>query len=147
MFQHILVPTDGSELSWNTAVKALEFAKAIGANVTFVHVIPDAPQTFFGGEGTLLEQELPEELEAEARAQAQSLLDRLTAEAAKSGVTAAQDLANGVPYEEIIASAMRRHCDLILMASHGYRGIKGLILGSETQKVLTHSTIPVLVYR
>jgi len=147
MFQHILVPTDGSQLSWGTAMKALEFAKAIQARVTFFHALPATPTTFFGGEGTLTEQELPEEIEAEANAQATILLGKLCEAANKVGVNAASATAKGLPFEGIIATAKDRNCDLILMASHGYRGIKGMILGSETQKVLTHSTIPVLVYR
>ncbi len=147
MFQHILVPTDGSELSWNTAIKSLEFAKGIGAKVTFLHALPDSPQMFFGGEGTLVEQALPEELDAEADIQAHALLTRLNEQAKATGVQSGILLLRGAPYEVIIHAATSQGCDLILMASHGYRGIKGLILGSETQKVLTHTKIPVLVYR
>ena len=147
MFKHILVPTDGSELSWSTALKSLEFAKGIGAKVTFLHALPDNPHMFFGGEGTLVEQALPEELNAEADVEAHALLTRLSEQAKTAGVSSGFVLLRGAPYETIIHAAKLQGCDLILMASHGYRGIKGLILGSETQKVLTHSTIPVLVYR
>jgi len=147
MFQHILVPTDGSELSWDTAIKSLEFAKGIGAKVTFLHAMPETPQMFFGGEGTLVEQTSPEELVAEEDAEGHALLSRLSAQATAAGVPNGIILLKGSPYEAIIHAATSLNCDLILMASHGYRGIKSLILGSETQKVLTHSTIPVLVYR
>jgi nucleotide-binding universal stress UspA family protein len=148
MFRHILVPTDGSELSLAAARKAMAFATEVKAKLTFLHALPSPPQTFFGGEGTLVNQMPPEEFLAQAEAQANVLLDELVSRAAGAGITSDKVVAsNGAPYEAIIEVATARGCDLIMMASHGYRGFKGLILGSETQKVLTHSKIPVLVYR
>jgi nucleotide-binding universal stress UspA family protein len=89
-----------------------------------------------------------EEFDRQARQQADQYLDALQALATAAGVTSERAIADaGAPYEGIIEAATSRGCDLIVMASHGRRGIKSLILGSETQKVLTHSKIPVLVYR
>jgi nucleotide-binding universal stress UspA family protein len=148
MFKHILVPTDGSELSRMAANQAVELAKVIGARVTLLHALPEIPPTFFGGEGTLIDQTSPEEITSEAKARASNYLGDLEAIAKAAGVACEKVVSTpGAPYEAIIEAATARGCDLILMASHGRRGIKGLVLGSETQKVLTHSKIPVLVYR
>jgi nucleotide-binding universal stress UspA family protein len=89
-----------------------------------------------------------EEFERQTLAVAQRWLDDLAAYAGRAGVACDRVIADdGAPYEGIVATAADRACDLIVMASHGRRGIKGLLLGGETQKVLLHSKIPVLVYR
>jgi len=149
MFSHILVPTDGSDLSRNAATRAIQLAKGLGARITFLHAKPERPVTyFFSGEGAFVDQTPPEDVEVMAQKQANSYLGALEKMAADAGVPCDKVTADqAAPYEAIIATARERGCDLILMASHGRRGVKGLILGSETQKVLTHSTIPVLVYR
>jgi nucleotide-binding universal stress UspA family protein len=149
LFSHILVPTDGSELSSAAAGRAVAIAAAIGARITFFHAKPERPQSFLGGEGAAyVDQMPPEEFERRSQQQADAVLDALQALADAAGVPCARAVAeSGAPYEGIIEAATARGCDLIVMASHGRRGIKSLILGSETQKVLTHSKIPVLVYR
>lgn len=147
MFKHILVPTDGSTLSGDTALRAVDFAKAIAAKVTFFYAQPDYPAQFFG-EGALIDPTTPQQFAKAAEATANDILKRCETFAKEGGVE--YGLATGpseVPYEAIINAAQANGCDMIFMASHGRRGLAGLLLGSETQKVLTHSKIPVLVYR
>lgn len=147
MFKHILVPTDGSQLSTDTARRAIAFAKEAGAQITFFFAKPDYPVTFYG-EGALIDPTTPEKFAEMAEKQASEILAGHEAEAKAAGVTcAASSSVSDIPYEAIIAAAEQAGADLIFMASHGRRGISGLLLGSETQKVLTHSKIPVLVYR
>ena len=147
MFKHILVPTDGSELSTDTVKRAVTFAKEAGARITFFFSKPDYPMAFYG-EGALIDPTTPEKFAAMAEAQAQEILGAAAAEAAAAGVGCASlSATSDIPYESIIDAATSSGCDLIFMASHGRRGFSGLLLGSETQKVLTHSKIPVLVYR
>ncbi|MBA3902221.1 MAG: universal stress protein [Rhodocyclaceae bacterium] len=147
MFKHILVPTDGSALSTETVKKAVAFARETGARLTFFYAKPDYPVAFYG-EGALIDPTTPEKFAEMAEKQAQEILaaaQKLAGEAGVSCGTAAST--SDVPYEAIINAATGAGCDLIFMASHGRRGLSGLLLGSETQKVLTHSKIPVLVYR
>ena len=149
LFSHILVPTDGSPLSRAAAERAIDIAAAMKARVTFFHARPEKRQSFFGGEGGgYVDQIPPDEFERQSLARANEYLDTLESVAHRENVSSDRVIADeGAPYEGIIAAASERGCDLIVMASHGRRGIKSLILGSETQKVLTHSKIPVLVYR
>lgn len=147
MFKHILVPTDGSQLSTDTVDRAIAFAKEIGARVTFFYAQPDYPVSFYG-EGAIMDPTSPQKFAEAAEKQAGDILNAAAQRAVQSGVN--YDTASAVsdvPFEAIIEAATSRACDLIFMASHGRRGISGLLLGSETQKVLTHSKIPVLVYR
>lgn len=147
MFKHILVPTDGSDLSTGTAARAISFAREAGARITFFFAKPDYPVAFYG-EGALIDPTTPEKFSEMADQQATEILTRCEAMAKEAGVqSASTSSVNDVPYEAIISAAESTGCDLIFMASHGRRGISGLLLGSETQKVLTHSKIPVLVYR
>lgn len=147
MFKHLLVPTDGSSLSTNTVNKAIDFARETGARITFFFAKPEFPVSFYG-EGALIDPTTPAKFEEMATKQAEDILDACKGAAAAAGVSC-DSLAttSDVPYEAIIEAAKLRGCDLVFMASHGRRGISALLLGSETQKVLTHSTIPVLVYR
>jgi nucleotide-binding universal stress UspA family protein len=147
MFKHILIPTDGSELSIETIKRAVSFAREVGARISFFYAKPDYPVAFYG-EGALIDPTTPEKFAEMAERQAREILSKAESLSRNAGVecdtmTAVSD----VPYQAIIDAASRAGCDLIFMASHGRRGISGLLLGSETQKVLTHSTIPVLVYR
>jgi len=146
---HILVPTDGSELSKVTAQRAVAFASALKAKITFFHAKPERRQSFFGGEGgAFVDQVSPEYFESISEKLANDYLSTLTEMATAAGVEFDTAIGStGEPYEGIIDAAKTHQCDLIIMASHGRRGIKGLILGSQTQKVLTYSSIPVLVYR
>jgi nucleotide-binding universal stress UspA family protein len=147
MFRHILVPSDGSALSGDTARKAIVFARETGAKLTFFYAKPDYPVAFYG-EGALIDPNTPERFAEMADKHAEEILSAAQKSAADAGVPCATtSVTSDVPYEAIIRAAENAGCDLIFMASHGRRGLSGLLLGSETQKVLTHSTIPVLVYR
>lgn len=147
MFKHILVPTDGSQLSADTVKRAIAFAKETGAKVTFFFAKPDYPVAFYG-EGALIDPTTPEKFAEMAERQAGDILAAHQASAQAAGVECATVSAvSDTPYEAIIAAAKDAGADLIFMASHGRRGISALLLGSETQKVLTHTQIPVLVCR
>jgi len=145
MFRHILLPTDGSPLSQAAIRKGIQLAKSINARVTGVCVAPE--MRHFGFDSDIGEEFKREAAEAIQREVNKSLLavEKFAAEAGVPFETVQKK--SDQPYEVIIATARKRECDLIVMASHGWLGLKGLLLGSETQKVLTHSTIPVLVYR
>lgn len=147
MFKHILVPTDGSQLSTATARRAVDFAREAGARITFFYAKPEYPVAFYG-EGALIDPTTPEKFAEMAEQQAKEILAASEQLARAANVPAASlSVTSDIPYEAIIEGATQAGCDLIFMASHGRRGLSGLLLGSETQKVLTHSTIPVLVYR
>jgi nucleotide-binding universal stress UspA family protein len=147
MFKHILVPTDGSQLSVETVKRAVSFARESGARITFFYAKSEYPVAFYG-EGALIDPTTPEKFAEMAELQAKEILDACTLEAAPANVPCATlAVISDIPYEAIIDAASSAGCDLIFMASHGRRGFSGLLLGSETQKVLTHSKIPVLVYR
>lgn len=147
MFKHILVPTDGSELSQAAVQQAVRFAGSIGAHITFYYAKPDFPMPIYG-EGALIDPTTPEQFAQSAEEEAQEILGRAGAIAQAAGVIADVDAdVCEAPHEGIIEAVQRHRCDLIFMASHGRRGIVGLLLGSEAQKVLSHSTIPVLIHR
>jgi len=147
MFKHILVPTDGSELSLQTARRAVSFAQEAGARVTAFFAKPDYPITYFG-EGALVDPTGPEAFAELAEQKASDYLGAIRRLCEEAGVPCdTLSDTSDVPYEAIIAAAEKQGCDLIFMASHGRRGLGGFLLGSETNKVLTHSKIPVLVYR
>jgi nucleotide-binding universal stress UspA family protein len=147
MFKHVLVPTDGSELSQETAKRAVSFAKDAGARITAMYAKPEYPVTYYG-EGALIDPTTPEKFAELAEQQAIQNLTFVEQLCQEAGVEFSRlSLTNDVPYEAIIEAATNSGCDLIFMASHGRRGFSGLLLGSETNKVLTHSKIPVLVFR
>ena len=147
MFKHILVPTDGSELSKETARRAVSFAKDAGARITAFFAKPEYPVSYYG-EGALIDPTTPEKFAELADQQAQQTLAFVADLGAEEGVAVSTlSLTSDIPYQAIIDAATRAGCDLIFMASHGRRGFSALLLGSETNKVLTHSKIPVLVYR
>lgn len=147
MFKHILVPTDGSELSGVAIRSAIMFAKETGARITFFYARPDFPMPIYG-EGALIDPTTPEQFAQSAEQEAKTILDQVVADAAAAGVSCeTESVVSEIPYEAIIQTAEKHGCDLIFMASHGRRGLANLLLGSETQRVLTHSKIPVLVYR
>lgn len=147
MFKHILVPTDGSELSLQTARRAVTFAREAGARVTAFFAKPEYPVAYFG-EGALIDPTSPEQFAQLSNAQASQFLGEVAKICSEAGVQCdTVSETSDVPYEAIIAAAEKAGCDLIFMASHGRRGFAGFLLGSETNKVLTHSKIPVLVYR
>jgi nucleotide-binding universal stress UspA family protein len=145
MFKHILLPTDGSELSEGAIQKGIQFAKSINAKVTGFHVI--LPFHVFTLQTEMLE-DTNEQYERQSKVQAEQFLGVLRKAAEKAGVSCDTDyITSNHPYEMIIQAAEKKGCDLIMMASHGRRGAQGLLIGSETQKVLTHTKIPVLVFR
>ncbi|MBC3878338.1 universal stress protein [Undibacterium sp. FT79W] len=146
MFQHILVPTDGSALSQAAIEKAVLFAKESGARISFFCAAQAA--TMYDGLGGIFSAQTPATLRNIANNISQEILAAAEKQAQIQGVpcTTLSQIAEQ-PYAAIIEAATLHGCDLIFMASHGRRGLDALLLGSETQKVLTHSTIPVLVYR
>ena len=147
MFKHLLVPTDGSDLSQDTVRRAVSFAREAGAQITAFYAKPEYPVTYYG-EGALIDSTTPEQFAELAEQQAQENLGFVENLCREAGVQCSKlSLTNDIPYEAIIDAATQSGCDLIFMASHGRRGISALLLGSETSKVLTHSKIPVLVYR
>ena len=147
MFKHLLVPTDGSELSRDAARRAVSFAREAGARITAFYAKPEYPVTYYG-EGALIDSTTPEQFAELAEQQAQENLGFVENLCQQAGVPCSKlALTNDMTYEAIIEAATQSDCDLIFMASHGRKGFSGLLLGSETNKVLTHTTIPVLVYR
>jgi nucleotide-binding universal stress UspA family protein len=147
MFKHILLPTDGSELSDKALRRGIEFAKKIKARVTVIHCVPEFRMVTDESLATI-SPALKKRFEEESLVRAQKLLDAIARRAKARGVQCAtMSVASDLPYQQIIAAARKKKCDLILMASHGRRGLSSLLLGSETAKVLTHSKVPVLVVR
>lgn len=145
MYKHILVPTDGSKLSDAAVKEAVGLAKLLGAKVTLLHVVPEQIWPVYAESAVLVESYSRNELRAESKRQAEVLLEKA---AKKAGVAVnTVQLFSDVPYEAIIKTAAKQKCDLIVMSSHGRKGFAGFLLGSETQKVLTHSKVPVLVVR
>ena len=148
-YKHIMLPVEGSELSRKAEKECIAFAKSIGAKVTALHVVSHF-HLYFQPWATpkSLHDKIEREHEEEAKEVAQKMVSALVARAKKEGVDCDGVVVVGDhPYEEIIHNAEHRKCDLILMASHGRRGVDAVLLGSETVKVLTHSKIPVLVVR
>ena len=148
MYKHLLLPTDGSKLSEKAIKKGIELAKSMRAKATCVFVTPAyhtmvAEGFIMPGQGMMATR-----YNAESKRRAERVFDTVKKLAGYAGVACeAVHVSSDVPYEAIINTARRRKCDLIVMASHGRRGLQGLLLGSETTKVLTHSKLPVLVVR
>jgi len=144
MFTRILVPTDGSELSQKAASGAIEMARRVNATIVGVTVVE--PYSY-----TTLSEYRPEpasDYERRVEEMARQRLGPLESGAKAANVDIETTVARSFsPYEAIIDTARRRRCDVIFMASHGRRGLSAVLLGSETQKVLTHTDIPVMVYR
>lgn len=151
MFRHLLVPTDGSDLSDGTIRRAVSYARQTGATITFFHALANLampPQASIYGDPVLLDPAVVEQFGKAELAYAAALLERARGMAEEVGVDCDTAVGNHpVVYEAIIEAANRHGCDLIFMASHGRRGLVGLLLGSETQQVLTHTDLPVLVFR
>ena len=145
MFEHILLPTDGSELSESAIQKGIQLARSLNTKVTGFHVI--LPFHVFTTRTKMLE-DTREQYERESEIQAEQFLDVIKKAAEKAGVSYDTEYRiSDHPYEAIIKTAENKGCDLIVMASHGRRGVQGVLIGSETQKVLTHTKTPVLVVR
>jgi len=148
MYKHIMLPLDGSELSLKAVNEGITLAKALGSKLTLVTVVKpyhiptrlsSATRT-----GQIIEQRHDEELKEAA----QKMQTDIAAQVKSNGIECESVVVLGdSPYREIIKSATACNCDLIVMASHGRRGLDAVLLGSETVKVLTHSKVPVLVVR
>ncbi|MEQ1773527.1 MAG: universal stress protein [Burkholderiales bacterium] len=148
MFTNILIPTDGSELSAQAANRAIALAKIFKAKATIVLVSPTYKQLtdegFMGPSSSVSKREWEKGIAARAG----KVLDTAAAEAKRAGVTCETvHVFRDQPHLAIVDTAKKSGCDLIVMGSHGYGGVKQLLLGSETTRVLSHSKIPVLVYR
>ena len=146
MFRNILVPTDGSEQSQRAVQCGIELAKLHGARVTGIHVIPDY-HLLIAYEGAF-DPVTEERIEEEAKARAESYLGFVRKECGEAGVQCATICeTSDHPYDAILGTADSYGCDLIVMTSHGRKGLAAVLLGSETRKVLTHAKVPVLVVR
>ena len=145
MFKHILIPTDGSDLSRKAVLYGMQLAKEAKAKVTALTLTEPYR---LAAMDALLVSIGEDEYEEESRRIAERALEqvKMAAEAADVECETVREV-HDQPYRAIIDAAHALGCDLIVMASHGRRGVSALLLGSETVKVLTHSTIPVLVYR
>jgi nucleotide-binding universal stress UspA family protein len=148
MFKHILIPTDGSRLALKGARAGIQLARALGARVTAAYVIPPFMPIAYGDAAVYVPALSPQEYKQSSEKAARKALGAIEAEAKKSrvrcksrSVTAAQ------VHEGILKVARAAKCDAIAMASHGRGGIAGVLLGSETTRVLAHSKLPVLVTR
>ena len=147
MFKHILIPTDGSAVAAKAIQAGVQLAAEMGATVTGYYAV-EPPPTHLYGEGYLAERRLVDELERRAAENARKSVDEIASAARAAGVRCETRVGKSVvPYKGIVDAAEKNGCDAIFMASNGHRGLTGLLLGSVTQKVLTHSKIPVLVYR
>lgn len=145
MFRKILVPTDGSALSQRAVAAVIEFARATGAQLIGLSVAEQVTYPILPEAGTA---EFIVSLEESTRAYGQRQVEQIAQAAAAAGVVCETMVVQGITaHEEILNAARDRGCDLIWMASHGRRGLDRLLLGSQTQKVLSYSGIPVLVYR
>lgn len=147
MFKRLLVPTDGSSLSLEAIEKAILLAKEMKAQITFFFAQEDDAASLYG-DAALLRSTDPQLFDDAKKRQIEKALSVAQAMAREMGISSsALSAVSNEPFKAIIAAAEECGCDLILMASHGRKGVEGLLLGSQTQKVLTHSKIPVLVYR
>lgn len=147
MYKRILVATDGSKLSDLAVQHALQLADLTGAEVVALKVVPRYPQTYFEG-GVVLAAEEIKKIEQQWHDEAQAVVNAIKSKGQQQQIKVkAATVKSDLIAEAIIAAAKRHKADLIVMASHGRRGLKRLLMGSETQQVLTHSHIPVLVLR
>jgi nucleotide-binding universal stress UspA family protein/hemerythrin-like domain-containing protein len=145
MYRHLLVPIDGTDLATETIGKAVEFARSVGARVTFFHAQADHEGSL-RGDAEIVRLTAPEDFTYAFEGRARELLAKAESAARAQGVPCAAAAAvSDSPYRAIIAAAKEAECDLIFMASHGRRSNIGMMLGSQTLKVLVNSEIPVLV--
>ena len=147
MYKHILIPTDGSAVAAKAVQAGIDFAREARARVTLFTAVPEyqlpsQSQVMSG------EFEMPADHERKAQEKARRVLDPAAQRARTCGIECDTDYAqNNHPWRAIIDAANRHGCDAIFMGSHGRRGVAGLWYGSETHEVLTHSSIPTMVYR
>ncbi|MFD1710619.1 universal stress protein [Ottowia sp. GY511] len=147
MYKRILVATDGSKLSTKAVNSAIDLAAALGAELVALKVIPRYPQSYFEGSIPLSGDDVAR-VEQQWADDGRKVVDEVKSTGEARGVKVKAILAKSdVVSDALIAAAKKHKADLIVMASHGRKGVKRLLLGSETQQVLTHSEIPVLVLR
>jgi len=147
MYTNILVATDGSKLSGKAVTHAIALAQALSAKVTAFYASPDYPMPAFS-DGVVYDPISRKDYAAMAAKEAERILAPVKAKAEAGGVgCATMHAIASAPWEAILAAARKAKCDAIVMASHGRKGLTAVLLGSETQKVLTHSKLPVLVVR
>ena len=148
MYKHILLPTDGSALALRGAKAGIRLAKALGARVSAVYVIPPYVPPLYGDAAVFVPAFDPADYRKAMEKQAARALAAVQKEARAAGVRCKElFLTDPQPFKGILRAARREKCDAIAMASHGRGGLGGLILGSETNRVLAHSKLPVVVMR
>ena len=147
MYKRILVATDGSTLSKKSVRTAIELATNVGAELIALYVVPRYPVAYFEGGLSISTQDVAR-TEKQWADKGQAVVDAVQQAAQAEGVKAKAVISRSDLVAESIIAAVKKHrCDLVVMASHGRKGIKRILLGSETQHVLTHSSVPVLVLR
>ena len=147
MYKNLLVATDGSKLSDRAVAHAIALARAVGATITAFYAAPDYPMPAYA-DGIVYEPVSRKEYANLAAQDAEKILAKVVVKAKAAGVGCKTtfDIA-ATPWEAILAAAKKNKADAIVMASHGRRGLSAVLLGSETQKVLTHTKLPVIVVR
>ena len=146
MYRHILIPTDGSELAEHAVTNGLSLAKSLGAKVSVIVVEQPFDWLSVSESQAQLALEEIDKLTEQIKKHATSVLNRAANAAKEAGVPCDTiHVENERPYQAIIAAAKDKGCDLIVMASHGRSGLSAVLLGSVTNKVLTHTKTPVLV--
>jgi len=147
MYKRILVATDGSKLSKKAVSTAIDLAAVCGAELVALKVVPRYPQSYFEG-GIAMQPSEVAAVEKKWADEGQAVVDAVKKAALAKGVSAkAVTVKSDVVSDALLAAAKKHQCDIMVMASHGRKGIKRLLLGSETQHVLTHATVPVLVLK
>jgi nucleotide-binding universal stress UspA family protein len=147
MYKKLLVATDGSPLSKKAVRSAIELARGVGAELVALYVVPRYPVSYFEGGVTISTQDVTR-IEKQWAEKGEAIVDAVRDAAQAEGVKARAVVSRSDLVAEAILSAAKKYkCDLVVMASHGRRGLKRILLGSETQHVLTHSSVPVLVLR
>lgn len=147
MYKRILVATDGSPLSKKAIKNAIALSVSLGADLVALNVVPRYPMSYFEGGATISPQDVGR-IEKEWADKGQAIVDAVQKSAEAAGVKAKAVIAKSdLVATAILAAAKKNKCDLVVMASHGRKGLSRILLGSETQQVLTHSSIPVLVLR
>ncbi|HZQ73843.1 MAG TPA: universal stress protein [Burkholderiales bacterium] len=148
MFKHVLIPTDGSQLSRKAIDAGIAFAKESGARVTGYYALEEPTPAVYGEGYQFPDGGQSSAQESAQRKEGARYVDEIARAAKAAGVAFDADVTKAVsPYEGIVKAAREHDCDVIFMASHGRKGLARLALGSVTSNVLTHSTVPVLVYR
>jgi nucleotide-binding universal stress UspA family protein len=146
-YQHLLVASDGTPPSDRALDQAIALAKALGARLTLLHVLPPLPVSLIGM-GDMLDPATVESLSLMAERESRRIVEAARTLAQNNGLEIQTEvLKHDLPHRAIVDTASRLGCDLIVMASHGRKGLSGLLLGSETQRVLLHASVPVLVVR